>query len=67
METQHAQVAPIKDSGGGLERKGVICTTVEIEARLKLTGVGWALLPVGVLDGQECPSYNGHAAIDVRG
>ena len=23
----------------------------------KLIRVGWALLPVGVLDGQECPSY----------
>ncbi len=29
--------------------------------------VGWALSPVAVVDGQECPSYNGKAAIDVRG
>ncbi len=29
--------------------------------------VGWALLPVAVIDGQECPSYNEHAAIDVSG
>jgi len=29
--------------------------------------VGWALLPVTFIDGQECPSYNGQSAIDVRG
>jgi len=29
--------------------------------------VEWALLPVTFIDGQECPSYNGQSAIDVRG
>ena len=28
--------------------------------------VGWALLPVAVIDGQECPSYSGRGAIDAR-
>ena len=27
-----------------------------------VTFVGWALLPVTVLDGQECPSYNEQGA-----
>ena len=42
-------------SGGG----------TDLKLHRAVTGVGWALLPVGVLDGQECPSYNRHGAIDV--
>ena len=29
--------------------------------------VAWALLPVTIPDGQECPSYNGNGAIDAHG
>jgi len=28
---------------------------------------GWALFPITFLDGQECPSYERHGAIDVPG
>ena len=38
-----------------------------LKLHLAVTGVGWAFLPVAVLDGQERPSYNGLVAIDVRG
>ena len=36
------------------------------EISFALIFVGWALLPVVVTDGQKCPSYSGHGAIDVR-
>ena len=32
----------------------------ELEIDAAVIFVGWALLPVAVIDGQECPSYNRH-------